>query len=102
MQDLAEPAQQINTTHDKKAMSEYAWNHPPSARRIGPVGIPERRFHHPLLTPDPKPEQGAEADKASGTGDPVGQQQGLRNRPQEERRIHRMAHMAIDAVGDEL
>src|SRR3954451_14261634 len=71
------------------------------ARDIMPVFVTEGLAHELLFPPYAQKEQDAETDEPRRARNPVGQQEGLRQRPKPERGIHRMAHAAVDAVRDQ-
>src|SRR6185436_14154058 len=76
-------------------------NDPGGAPHIGPVLLPKRLEHQPLLLPYPEEKQRSEAHESGKARKPVRQQQSLRQRPQEERRIHRVTDVTIQTVGYE-
>src|SRR5262245_17453055 len=75
---------------------------PRRGSHIGAVVFAEALDHEVFLAADAAKEQRTKTHKARRPGDPIRQQQTLRNRPQPERGIHRVADVAIHALSDEL
>src|SRR5262245_51105378 len=75
-----------------------AGQEPPAPGHVAAVLVAEGLDHQRLLAADAQKEQRPEADEAGRPCDPIRQQQRLRQCPQPECRIHRMAHAAIDAA----
>ena len=66
------------------------------------VVLPELFQHHALLGVKAEGEEERHGDAVGRTRNPVGNHEGLAQRIEKERRVHGVAHGAIDALGDEL
>src|SRR5262245_62126805 len=75
---------------------------PRRGSHIGAVVFAEALDHEVFLAADAATETLTKTYKAVRLDDPIRKQQKLRNRLQQERGIHRVADVAIDAFSDEL
>src|SRR6185369_3160420 len=71
------------------------------SRRVRRVFVAKPLEHHPLLRADTKREEDGERDQVHRTRHPVRDDEGLPDGIEKQRRVHRVADPAIDALRDE-
>src|SRR5215218_4554386 len=74
----------------------------PRAGHVSAVVLAEGIDHQLLLPADAEKVERSEADQTGKPGDPVRQEQRLRHGPEPEGGVHRVAHVPVHPMGDEL